>query len=238
MVQNTRGIVLHKTNYSENSIVVQLYTLHFGKLSILVQGAKKKRARSKIALFEPLSILELTGNFSNTAKLIRPTEISMFISLQETHTKISKSLIVLFLSEVIHKSIKESFPEPDLYIYLEKSLVQLEKTNDSIANFHLVFLVGLSRFLGFLPFKSSGHYFSISDGVFSNIIPSSGLYLKEEEKEIFYSLLDITLQDCHQLSLNSVQRKTALQNVLDYYKVHISNMGEIKSHHVLETIFQ
>lgn len=65
MRHNTKAIVLHKTNYAENSLVVHLYTLDFGRCSILVRGAKNKKSRNKPALFEPLSILEITGNFSN-----------------------------------------------------------------------------------------------------------------------------------------------------------------------------
>lgn len=237
MVESTRAIVLHKTNYAESSIVVQLYTFHFGRISILVHGAKKKKSRNRIALFEPLSILDISGNFKNTDKLIRLSEVSISFPFQEIHSKITKSVIALFLSEVVHKSIKESLPETDLYLFLENALMHLEKTDRSISNFHLVFLLELTRFLGFYPFKSEGKYFSINDGVFLNNIPPSGLYLKEDEKAVFYSLLNIRVTNCFSILLNSAQRKQALQSVLDYYKVHIPNMGEVKSHRVLETIF-
>ncbi|MGB0806336.1 MAG: DNA repair protein RecO [Salibacteraceae bacterium] len=237
MIQNTRGIVLHKTNFSETSLVVQVYSMHFGRISLLIHGAKKKKSRNKSAHFEPLSIIEISGNFSNTEKLIRPSEVKSYIPLINIQTQLSKRLIALFLAEVIHRSIKESYQEIDLYNFIEKSLFQLENSSDNVANFHLVFLLKLCRFLGIYPLLGQGEYFSISEGVFLNSVPTNGVYLNGDEKNVFYSLLGTNIAECHTLSLDKQQRKNALKNILDYYKVHIVGMGEVKSHEVLETIF-
>ena len=237
MLHTTRAIVLHKTNYSESSIVVQLYTLHYGRISILVQGAKKKRAKNKIALFEPLSNIEITGKFSKSDKLIRPNEIKNHIPLIDIQIDISKRLIALFLAEVIHKGIKESIPEPEMYLFIEKSLYHLEITGNNVANFHLVFLLEWSKYLGMYPSRINAKYFNLTDGVFTNQIPGSGVYIQGEEKNTLYALLGMKIDNSHELKLTSEQRRIALNTILDYYRIHISGMGEIKSHYILETIF-
>ena len=237
MVETTRAIVLHKTNFSESSLVVQLYSFHFGKISILVQGAKKKRAKSKIALFEPLSILNITGNFGNTDKLIRPTEISVHFPFQNIPTKIGKRMLVIFLSEILHKSLKENISEPDLFNFLERNLRFLECTENKIGYFHLSFLMQFSKYLGFFPFYTKGKYFSITEGNFSNVVPSSGLYLQEEEKAAFEIIIHSSVETSHEVQLSTKDRHRVLSNIIEYYRVHIPGMGEIKSHEILETLF-
>ncbi len=237
MEETTRAIVLHKTNYSESSIVVQLYSLHFGKISLLVQGAKKKKAKSKIALFEPLSILNISGNFSKTDKLIRPTEISVTFPFQNIPTKIGKRMLVMFLAEILQKSLKENIAEPDLFKFIERNLHYLELTENKIEFFHLTFLMRLTKYLGFFPFYSKGKYFSINEGNFTNSIPSSGLYLQEREKEAFETIIQSTIDNCHEIQLSNTDRKRVLNVVIEYYRVHIPEMGGIKSHEILETLF-
>ena len=237
MVHRTRAIVLHKVNYSESSLVVQVYSFEFGKISLLVNGAKRKKSRNKSALFESLSLLEISGNFTNTDKLIRPSEVKIEIPWVSIQTKIDKRLIAMFLAEVIHKSIKESFPDRSLYLFIERSLIYLENSTENVANFHLVFLLELSKFFGFYPLKGNGEFFSVSEGVFLNSVPNLSAYLRGDDRDIFHSLLSVRLDNCHELKITGNQRKTALKNILDYYKVHNVGMGEIKSHHILETIF-
>jgi DNA repair protein RecO (recombination protein O) len=217
--------------------VVQVYTLHYGKISLLVHGVKKKKSRNKSALFEPLTILELNGNFKDTAKLIRPSEVKLHIPFISIQSSVSKRLVVLFLADVLHKCVREPNPEQEMYVFIENSLKLLEYSDQNISNFHIVFLLQLSRYLGFYPRVSEGHYFSMLEGSFLNSVPESNLYLQGLEKDLFLQVLGIKIDNLSQLNLNSEQRKMALSFVLQYYQVHVSGFGEIKSHLILESIF-
>ena len=237
MLNKTRAIVLHKTNYSETSIIVQAYSLHYGKISLLIQGVKKKKSRNKSALFEPLSILEFVANFKDVEKLVRPREIKLYYPFVSIQHDISKRLIAMFLAEVLHKSVKEPHPEEAMYFFIEKSLLFLESSDAKEVNFHLVFLVELTKYLGFYPMVNTGEYFDMTNGIFSDKIPQNTVYLQGENKELFYSILGMKIDDGPLLEITNKQRKMVLESILDYYKVHIPGMGEIKSHHILETIF-
>ena len=237
MLNQTRAIVLHKTNYSETSIIVQAYSLKFGKISLLVQGVKKKKSRNKSALFEPLSVIEFVANFKDTDKLIRPREVKLFIPFVSIQNNISKRFIALFLAEMLHKSVREPHPEENLYIFIERSLIYLENSSDNEVNFHLVFLLELTKYLGFYPMGSKGDYFNMADGIFSQQVPQNTLYLQGEIKELFYSILGMKIDDGNAIKFTNEQRKMVLGAIVDYYKVHIPGMGEVKSHHILETIF-
>ena len=237
MLTQTKAIVLHKLNYSETSFVVQVYTLNYGKVGLLVQGVKKRKSRTKAALFEPLSIIDLVGNFTDTEKLIRPREIKLhtpFISIQ---SEISKRTLVLFLSEILHKCIKLPEPDPSMYRFIEESLLFLEQSKTNNANFHLAFLLELSKHLGFHPQPGTGEYFDMQEGNFTNAIPSSHLYLQADEKDLFSQTLGTKIAKSATLKLTANQRKTVLNSLIKYYQTHIPGLGEIKSHIILESIF-
>lgn len=237
MYSKTRIIVLHKTNYSENSIVVQALALDYGKISFLVSGVKGKKSKVGIALFEPLSILDIVANFKDVEKLIRPKEIKLNTPYIDIRSNMGKRMIVLFLSELLNRCIKEPHPEQEMFLFVENALKYLEITKDSIANFHLVFLKELSRYLGFQPHLKSGYYFDMQEGVFTDILPSSSAYLEGEKKDMFASLMGTKIDTCNTLNFNSSERKVILDALIRYYQIHIPGLTNLKSQGVLETLF-
>lgn len=238
MLGTTKAIVLHKTNYSESSIVVQMFTYEFGKVSLLIQGVKRRKSKNKAALFEPLSILELVGNFKNPEKLIKPAEVKIHKPLLQIQSSIGKRAIVLFLAEILGKCIKEPNPEKDLFSFVETSLNYLEITKDKTSNFHIVFLLELSRYLGFYPQKSEGLFFDMEEGVFTNTQPLNHYYLSGSEKDIFLRIIGTKIDMSHELILQQEERKLLLESILKYYQVHISGWKEVKSHLILESVFK
>jgi len=237
MLNTTKAIVLHKINYSDTSLVVQVFTQQYGKVGLLIQGAKKRKAKIKTALFEPLSVLELVANFSDLDKLIRPREVKLHIPFISIQSNISKRSVVLFLSEILHKCIREPHPDQAMFHFVEKSLYSLEQSDSNTANFHLAFLLELSKHLGFHPQKSNGEYFDMVEGVFSNSVPNTNLYLQGEEKDLFLQVLGTKIEECSQLTISSEQRKTVLSALIRYYQTHVSGLGEVKSHTILESVF-
>lgn len=237
MVGKTRAIVLHKTNYSESSIVVQVFSFEYGKISLLVQGAKRKKSNHKIALFEPLSILELVANFAHPEKLIRTKEIKLHTPFIKIPSSVAKRSIVMFLSEVLQKCIREPHPEREMFLFIENMLNYLEVTSSKVANFHLIFMMQLTKYLGFHPQQTAGNYFDMEEGVFTNVQPEGKKYLTNQQKDLFYLLLGVSTDKMENLHFTSEERKMVLESLLEYYEVHVSGFKDMKSHVVLEAIF-
>ena len=58
----------------------------------------------------------------------------------------------MFLAEFLYRALKEEAPNEPLFAYLQHSIRWLDECEGrSFANFHLVFLMRLSRFLGLYP---------------------------------------------------------------------------------------
>lgn len=237
MLSKTRAIVLHKTNYSESSIVVQLFTFDYGKVSLLVQGAKRKKSTNKIALFESLTILDLVANFEHPEKLIKSREIKLNTPFIQIPSSISKRSLAMFVSEVLQKCIREPHPEKAMFLFVENALNYLEVTTNKVANFHIVFMAQLSKYLGFFPQLSEGKYFDMEEGVFTNLQPRGKKYLANPQKDLFFQVLGTNFDKSDELKFTSEERKMVLEIWISYYQVHISGFKEIKSHLVLEAIF-
>ena len=170
MLHQTKAIVLKTTKYSDNSLIVKLYTEVFGLQTYIIGGVHSKKAKIKSALFMPLSLLDVVANSSSKSSLIRPKEISVSQSLQHILADIQKSTIAIFLNEILLKSIKEEEANPELFAFVYNSILLLEKT-EGVISFHIEFLLKLTRFLGFFPqgkHSQATPFFNLKEGVFSN----------------------------------------------------------------------
>jgi DNA repair protein RecO (recombination protein O) len=60
MFVTTKGILLHKTKYSDTSIIVKIFTEHFGTQSFIIKNAFSKKSKINYSFFTSLALLEIT----------------------------------------------------------------------------------------------------------------------------------------------------------------------------------
>ncbi|MFD1769322.1 DNA repair protein RecO [Sphingobacterium suaedae] len=241
MLYKTKGIALKTTNYSENSIVVHIFTETFGMQSYLINGAKKPRAKISANLFQPLHPLDMVVYHKENNGLQRMKEVHQLPVLREIPLDITKSSIALFLNEILYKVLRQQSPDPFLFNFIEKSIGWLDETPHNLANFHLVFLIKLSRFLGFLPLQpTTSHlpYFNLVEGVFSTTLPAHSHILQEPHTSLFRLLLQASFEESQAVKMTKEDRKYLLEKVLEFYKLHTTNFGSVNALYILEEIFQ
>ena len=143
----------------------------------------------------------------------------------------------MFLSEVLSNSIQEEEQNLALYKYLETALIWFD-IHDKIANFHLLFLLNLTGFLGFYPdvSESNKRGFNLLEGNFSdnlldiNVISNNDFYQ-------FKKLIGIIFDDIEKVSYSKEERQLVLQVIIKYFKLHLGSFRNPKSLQVLETVF-
>jgi DNA repair protein RecO (recombination protein O) len=222
MIQKTRGIVFRFTKYGETSIIVNIFTEVFGLQSYIVNGVRSKTAKNKIALYQPLTLLDLVVYHRPNANLERIKEIQCFHPYQSLSSDIKKSTIAIFINELLNKTVKEESHVQDLFEFLCDSLVAIDSLRTNIEDAHLIFMIKLSRYLGFGP-------------QFANEI--IGGNLMDEGAEAALSKL-ITADYGQEILLSNAQRKNILDLMIRFYGDHIENFGEMKSLHVLRELFR
>ncbi len=239
MLHKTRGIVFKTTNYSENSVVVQVFTEKFGLQSYLINGVKKPKAKIRQNILQPLHLLDMVVYHKAAANLQRVAEVRQQPVFLSIPYDVVKSSIVLFLNEVLYKAIRQQAADDVLFEFLFHTIEILDRTEAGLANLHLYFLLRLTRFLGFYPdttLADSATYFDLKNGNYSKIQPPHAFIIEPPHTKFFTDLLNSNFDNLHLLNISAPNRRALLGKILDYYQLHVEGFGQIKSHRVLEEV--
>ncbi|MBD0723780.1 DNA repair protein RecO [Flavobacterium sp. L1I52] len=232
----TKAIVISALKYQEKSLIVKCFTLSHGLKSYFVRDAFSGRKTSqKMAYFQPMSILEIEATHKNKGTLEHFKEIKIAAPFQSIHSDIFKSTIVLFLSEILHHSIHEEEKNETLFTFLETALHWLDN-HDEIANFHLILMLEMTKYLGFYPDTSDSDmlFFEINEGIFTPFAGANAL--SEHETHLFKKLLTLKL-DSNQKVFHVIERQLLLKILIDYYAYHLDGFKRPKSLEVLKEVF-
>lgn len=241
MLQKTLGIVLHSLKYSDTANIVDVYTESSGRVSFLVPVSRSRKAAVKAVLFQPLSIIELEAEIRSTSTLHRIKEAKSFFPFSSIPYDPYKSAIVLFLAEFLYRGVREETENRPLFAYLRHSIAWLDECTDNFANFHLVFLMRLSRFLGLYPNVEDyqqGDYFDLLNASFTSVRPQlHHYYIGGEEAYLVTKLMRMNYDTMHLFGMSRTERSRCLTIMNDYYRLHIPGFTELKSLSVLQELF-
>jgi len=239
MLHKTRGIVFKTTDYGESSVVVQVFTEKFGLQSYIVNGAKKPKAKIARNMLQPLHLLDMVVYHKETGNVQRIKEVKNSPQLQSIPYDVIKSSLAMFLNEILYKAVKQQSADENMFGFVFSAIEWLDHQADGIANFHLLFLVRLTRYLGFYPDRylaGEADYFDLKNGTFSRFKPDSVLYLSPPHTQNFTMLLQGTFENIAGIKLSNDERRYLINKLLDYYALHIEGFGNIKSQAVLEEV--
>ncbi|GGG93462.1 DNA repair protein RecO [Polaribacter pacificus] len=234
----TKAIVLSAIKYSDTSLIVRCFTLKEGVKSYLLKGVlSARKSKLKPAYFQPLNQLYIEANHNTKGALNSIREVHIAHPFQSIHAQIFKQTIVLFLAEMLGKTIREEEENEPLFDYLESSIIWLD-THDEVSNFHLFFLFNLTRYLGFFPDLSENHRegFHLLDGVFTDEILDKEVLTGESLKQ-FKKLFHVTTENYHTVSFHKTERQQVLQLLIRYFELQLDGFQKPKSLAVLETVF-
>lgn len=235
---NTKAIVLSSLKYGDTSLIIKCYTQEEGVKSYLIRGVlKPKKKGLKAAYFQPLTQLKIVAkhNTKNTLNSIK--EVQVIHPYKTIHTDVVKQSVVMFLSEVLSNSIQEEEQNSALYEFLETAFIWLD-VHDKVANFHLLFLLNLTGFLGFYPDTSEINKkgFDLLEGNFSDSIHEKNV-ISNNDFHQFKKLLGIIFDTLENVAYSKDERQLVLKVIIQYFKLHLDSFRDPKSLQVLETVF-
>ena len=239
MLISTEAIALSSIKYSETSIIVKCFTLSDGIKSYLIKGIRsQKKSSINIGLFQPLTIIEIDTNHRNVGKLesIRAAKISY--TYKTIPFNIIKNSMVMFLSEILSKSIKEEEKNESLYSFIKKSMIWLD-SNSEYSNFHIHFTVKFLKHLGIAPDETNIHMpeFDILNGNFrvssNNVSSYKGNVIKH-----FKEFLGTNFDDVGITINSSSQRKEILEFLIKYMQIHLEDFKRPKSLNIMYDLFK
>ncbi|MGN0080713.1 MAG: DNA repair protein RecO [Bacteroides fragilis] len=241
MLQKTVGIVLHVLKYNDTSNIVEMYTELSGRASFLVTVPRSKKATVKSVLFQPLALIEFEADYRPNTSLFRIKEAKSFSPFTSIPYDPFKSAIALFLAEFLYRAIREEAENHPLFAYLQHSILWLDTCKISFANFHLVFLMRLSRFLGLYPNLDdyhAGDYFDMLNATFTSVRPQlHSSYIQPDEAGRLLQLMRMNYETMHLFGMNRTERARCLAIINEYYRLHLPDFPILKSLDVLKELF-
>lgn len=239
MTLKTRAIILQVSKYSDSKLMLNTFSEEFGRMSFALNISAKKNGASVLPYCQSLfqNEIEYVGSNSQVKTVKNISPVVNYISIPKNATKTS---IVMFISEVLLKTLTFSETNKELYRFISTSLELLDQESYKGSNFHLKFLMQLSKYIGFFPlnrYSALTPCFDVSKSVFCQDYSANSHFIREPFSKVFSDILDLDLLSCEEIPLNGSQRSFLLEKIMDYYRYRFDTLNQIKSLDVLRTVF-
>jgi DNA repair protein RecO (recombination protein O) len=228
-----KGVVLSGIKYTDNQDIVYLYTNLKGRRTYILNRRKKSNC-----LF-PLSLIDFECSGRQSAEIQYLKEFVFSPLLLEIPADVRKSSIAMFIGEFLYKVLKEEDSSSLLFEYISRSICLLDALHYGVSNFHLYFMVQLSKYMGF-SIATNVHnydYFDIKYCKFVFTQPLHPLFFDKDNTKILSCLIDLSANQLNELKLTGEQRINFVNYMLDFYSCRFDHILIIKSLNVLHEIF-
>lgn len=241
MLVKTEAVVLRAFKYGDNKLIADLFTRSDGKLSFILTMPKSSKGRMKKQLFQPLTLLSVTADIRPNASLHKLGDATIDVAFTSLPFNPYKLGISLFVAEFLCYALRGEQRNEPLFLYIKDSLRWLDECgNGGFANFHLVFLMRLSRFLGFYPNLDDyrdGDFFDLRGSCFFERPPLHGDVLAPAEAGRVRLMMRMNYQTMHLFRMSRAERNRLLDIAVRYYAIHVPDFPELKSLAVLRDLF-
>lgn len=232
MLSTTRAVILRTVKHSDHGVVAHVYTELFGKRSCMVRAGGRNRDRQAALL--PLSRVELVVVDPGEGDLLSVREMRIDRPYQRLHTEPLRGALALFTQEVLYRALRADTADDELFAFVQDALEELD-SGEGTALFPHHLLIGLAHQLGFLPQIPSDRPdgFDMRDGCYFKGAPAHDLCMDADQTTAMISLMS---EGDGATPPSSTLRRTLLERMLLFYRLHIEGFGELRSLPVLQQV--
>ena len=237
---NSRAFVIRSIKNGETSLIVSCYLEDIGYKTFIVKGVYgSKKSKFSKAHFFPLNIINLNYSYTEGKNLGFIKEVKTEKLYNSLHLDIQKSSVIIFLSEMLNSIFnEETLVNKDLFNFLLNTLSWYDQVK-SCNNFHIKFLIELSRFIGFYPNinNENDSFFNLESGS-TSATQSMGTNISGNDLTLFKEFLGTEFEDLNSMNTKNESRTRILNYIIDYYSLHLQMFKTPKSINVFAEIFK
>lgn len=236
----TRALVLRAVKYGDSALVVDMLTEQHGRVSFMVKVSTSSKGKMRRQLFMPLTMVEMDFDFRLKASLQRVRDIRLVQPMPSLATHPYKLSIGLFLAEFLTYATRDERDNAPLFQFVAYSLEWLDGVSSAFSNFHLVFMMRMSRFVGFFPNVEDvveDGFFDLLNACFTSEAPRHGHFIAPQEASKIALLMRLTYQTMHLCAMSREERNRCTEVILEYYRLHVPGFPQLKSLPVLKELF-
>ncbi|MCF8779759.1 DNA repair protein RecO [Vibrio sp. IRLE0018] len=149
-----RCFVLHRRPYSESSLILDVFSEEFGRITLMSKGARSKRSNLKGAL-QPFTPLLLKWSGKGSMKTLRQAEpISLGLPLTGIYL-----YSAMYVNELVGRVLMQEVPMPGLfhdYLFALTELAQADNPEPALRRFELALLAAMGYGVDFLHCAGTG----------------------------------------------------------------------------------
>lgn len=240
MLVKTKAIVLHSFKYGESRMIVDMFTEEAGRLSFIISIPKTSKGRIKKQYFQPMTLLEVECDVRQNVQLQKLKDAHLLTAYTSIPFSPEKLALSLFIAEFLYHALRSEQQDKLLFAYVCDSMQWLDTVEVGFANFHLTFLMRMSRFLGFYPNLDDyvdGCVFDLRTATFSLQVPTHRDFLDSHDSQLIHTLMRMDFPTMHLFQLSHHDRNRITEVLLHYYRLHIPQFPELKSFGVLQELW-
>ena len=240
MLVKTEAIVLHSFKYGESRLIVDMFTREVGRLSFIVPLPKTPKSRLKKQYFQPMTLLEVECDVRQRVQLQKLKDVRLLSAYTSVPFSPEKLALSLFTAEFLYHALRSEQRNEPLFAYVCDAMRWLDAVETGFANFHLTFLMRLSRFLGFYPNLDDyvdGCVFDLRAATFSLQVPTHRDFLQSDDAQRIHTLMRMDFPTMRLYRLSRHDRNRIVDVLLYYYRLHIPQFPELKSLSVLQELW-
>ena len=214
MIVNTNAIVLHRMKYKNSSLIARIFTEDSGKMSIIINGANKRKDNIS-GIVEPPNIINLNYYKRKTGSLQTGKDANFLYNNSAIRNDILQLSAALSIVEMIDKTFHENDVNSNVY---NLACQTLKMINDDRCNVKLIlssFLLNLIESLGFMIDLENEMNFSMP--------------INKEMKLFLIDLDKSSLHDLHDLNHSKINLVEIITVLEMYIKQHLKLNGDIQS---------
>lgn len=239
-MQTTRAVVLRTVRYDDNRVVASLFTEDYGMISALIRVGNTRKKGGRSANVQILSFLEAELEYKAHADFQRIGEMHIYLPWMDLPYHPVKASIVMFLGNFLYHALRSEGSNANLFSFMEYSFQWLDEADGGYSNFHLIFMIRVTRFLGVWPgldgYSRRGIYDLIAAG-FTESLPSHGQYVGVGEAALIPLLLRMDYVSMNRIRLRRNERWHMLEIIVRYYQLHVPGFGELQNLDILREMF-
>lgn len=231
------AIVLDSLRYGESQLIIKMLTREYGLRSYIV---RMNRTTMRGAMFQPLFLVEFEAMVGR-GEIHKIQQMAIDRPLSDIPFNVVKSSVALFLAEVLYRIIKPQAVDPVLYDFVSESVVALDLLpQEAAANFHLLFLVRLARYLGFsigVNHYTPGAWFDIRSSCYTPSEPDHTLKFAPHVAHLLWQVSSCSITQLSELRLSRSERQMFLESVIDFYGYHTDSIYQVQSLTIFRELF-
>ena len=233
MKYKSRAITLTYIKQGESSIISKIFTEKHGLQSFIIKGVRSKRAKKKLGLFQPLQLVDINATLIPKKGLQYLAEITIIETISTDKINMNKNFLAIFIAEISSKVLQENEQNSGLFKFVWEIKQKLYNANTIDENFALLFMLNLSKYLGFFPSTENinAPFFNLETGEFSNDSLNLNIYLDKEKSTILKSLIQ-----GKEVKIKQKIKSELLKDIMQFFHLNHYNLQNITSHLIIESL--